>query len=154
MGFSLVGDFSLQYSVFCNNLLNNIGHKLKNQMGIVATWAIISGGYTNITLVSFHTRDGQLKRMKVKDNWKQKSQQDYSKLIKVDWKTHTVSSFLIHQPSDRLCMHLWLWCTFLSDRPSVSDTGHKRSEGFGHWFHFQPPSVIVLELKICLYKYA
>lgn len=55
-------------------------------MDIMATGAIISLGlkFTNVTLVSFRTRDGQLKRMKVKDNWKQKSQQDYSKLIKVD----------------------------------------------------------------------
>lgn len=29
-------------------------------------------------------RDGQLKRMKVKDSWKTKTQDDFSKILKVD----------------------------------------------------------------------
>lgn len=35
-------------------------------------------------IINCLNRDGQLKRMKVKDSWKTKTQDDFSKILKVD----------------------------------------------------------------------
>jgi len=68
--------------IFAFSYLKNEKHKFVFvQFYTFGSWWIKICGLTSFT----NNRDGQLKRMNAKKEWKQKQQEEFSKRLKVDW---------------------------------------------------------------------